>query len=239
MSVLHSPSLAARFRRVSSALLDLVVPRRCGLCGRFDTFLCERCTASLPVASLPRCPACWGTVDQRGVCRACAGELVPSLAGLRSPYVMDGGARRLVHALKYDGHSALAEPMGRLMAECFESWGVSPDLVVPVPLHRSRRRRRGFNQAALLARSVAEATGITLDQTLLHRIRNTMAQVQTAGAEERRRNVAGAFAVTRPVTMRSVLLVDDVCTTGATMRACAGALRASGARRVYALTFAR
>lgn len=188
---------------------------------------------------MPRCPTCWGLVGQRGDCRSCAVELVPSLAGLRSPYVMDGTARRLVHALKYDGHSALAEPMGHLMAACLAGWGISPDVIVSVPLHPSRRRRRGFNQAVLLARSLAEVSGIRMDAALLRRTRNTVAQVQTTGAEERRRNVAGAFVATRPIPVRNVLLVDDVCTTGATMRECAGALRASGALRVFALTFAR
>lgn len=188
---------------------------------------------------MPRCPACWGPVDQRGACRSCASELVPSLAGLRSPYLMDGGARQLVHALKYDGHSALAEPMGRLMAACLATWGINPDVIVPVPLHPSRRRHRGFNQAAVLGRSIAEASGIAMDASLLRRTRNTVAQVQTAGAEERRRNVAGAFAIARPIAIRTALLVDDVCTTGATMRECAAALRASGVHRVYALTFAR
>lgn len=188
---------------------------------------------------MPRCPACWGPVDQRGACRDCAAELVPSLAGLRSPYLMDGGARQLVHALKYDGHSALAEPMGRLMAACLATWGITPDVIVPVPLHPARRRQRGFNQAAMLARSIADTTGIAMDKALLRRTRNTVAQVQTAGAEERRRNVAGAFSVSHPIMVRSALLVDDVCTTGATMRECAALLRASGVHRVYALTFAR
>jgi ComF family protein len=239
MAVEQPISLSGRFRRISNALLDLVVPRRCGLCGQFDTFLCERCTALLPVASMPRCPTCWGLVDPRNACRSCALELVPSLAGLRCPYVMDGGARRLVHALKYDGLSALAEPMGHLMAACLVDWGISPDVIAPVPLHPSRRRRRGFNQAALLAHSLAKNTGISPDAKLLRRTRNTSTQVRTAGAEERRRNVAGAFAVSGSAYGRTVLLVDDVCTTGATLRSCATALRASGAVRVYALSFAR
>jgi ComF family protein len=129
--------------------------------------------------------------------------------------------------------------MGSLMAACLAAWGIKPDAIVPVPLHPSRRRQRGFNQAAMLARSIAEISGIAMDATLLRRTRNTIAQVQTAGAEERRRNVAGAFAVSHPIAVRTALLVDDVCTTGATMRECAAALRRSGVHRVYALTFAR
>lgn len=224
---------------MSNALLDIAIPRRCGLCGRFDTFLCTPCATSLPAALPPRCTICWGVLGARGTCRPCSVVVVQPLAGLRGPYLLDGGARRLVHALKYDGLSALAEPMGRLMSGCLAEWGIVPDVVVPVPLHPSRERRRGFNQAALLARSLAECAGLQVDPAPLRRVRATTPQVRTASAEERSRNVSGAFAGSGSVAGRSVLLVDDVCTTGATVRACASVLRASGASRIYALTFAR
>jgi ComF family protein len=146
----------------------------------------------------------------------------------------------LVHALKYDGLSALAEPMGQSLAPALVEWGITPDLLVPVPLHSSRERRRGFNQAALLARSLGERVDVPVAGRLLRRTRATSPQVRTAGAAARRANVAGAFAVAEQsrVPGRTVLLVDDVCTTGATLRACADALRTAGARTVYALTFA-
>jgi ComF family protein len=225
-------------KTLGNALLDTVIPRRCGLCGRFDTFLCPGCTAELPAAAPPRCPTCWGLLGVRNHCRACAAVLVQSLAGVRSRYRLEGSARRLVHAVKYDGLSALAEPMGRLMADTLAAWGMRPDLIVPVPLHSSRERQRGFNQAALLARALAEASGLPVERTLLRRTRATSPQVRTAGVDERRRNVAGAFAVRGAATGRTVLLVDDVCTTAATLRACAEVLRAAGAARVYGLTFA-
>ena len=237
MAVAQPGPLARATRAIGSALLDAVVPRRCGLCGRFDTFLCAACADGLPVAATPRCSTCLGTLDGRGRCRGCASVLVHSVAGVRSPYQLDGGARRLVHALKYDGLSALAEPMGRLMADCLADWGIRPELVVPVPLHRARERWRGFNQAALLARSCAEAAGLPVASGVLQRTRATMPQVRTSGAEERRRNVAGAFRA-RGAAARTLLLIDDVCTTGATLRACADALRTSGVERVYGLTFA-
>ena len=226
-------------RLMGDLLLDAVVPRRCGLCGRFDTFLCRACIAGLPVAGPPRCVTCWGLLGPRGQCRTCASVLVPSLAGVRSPYRLEEGARRLVHALKYDSLSALAGPMGRLMAESLAAWGVRPDLVAPVPLHRSRQRRRGFNQAVLLAEACAESSALPVTCSLLRRTRPTTPQVRTSGAEERRLNVAGAFRLDRPLPARTILLVDDVCTTGATLRACADVLRAAGADRVYALTFAK
>lgn len=219
-------------------MLDVVVPRRCGLCGRFDTFLCETCARDLPLVSRPRCPTCWGSLGPRGACRECALVLAHSLDSVRSPYRLDDGARRLVHGLKYDGLSALAEPMGVLIAAELSAWGIHPDVVAPVPLHRSRERRRGFNQAALLAQSLAETAKLPVDRALLRRTRATTPQVRTTGAEARRLNIAGAVAATPAAAGKTVLLIDDVCTTGATLRACADALRAAGAQRVYGLTFA-
>ena len=238
MATQPSPLLRA-VRQIGGALLDGAAPRRCGLCGRFDTFLCAGCAERLPRAEPPRCPSCWGAPGPHGACRSCAAELVQTLAGVRSAYRLEDGARGLVHALKYDGLSALAGPMGRLMAEALAAWGLRPDVVAPVPLYRSRERRRGFNQSALLARACAEAAGVPLDRSLLRRLRATAPQVRMADAEARRQNVAGAFATSRPVVGATVLLVDDVCTTGATLRACADALRAVGAGRIYGLTFAR
>lgn len=236
------PGVARRtLRAVGGALLDAIIPRRCGLCGRFDTLLCTECAAVLPVAAAPRCPTCWGQVGTRRNCRSCSLVLVHSLAGVRSPYLLEEGARRLVHALKYDGLSALAGPMGERMAMTLVEWGIAPELVAPVPLHASRQRQRGFNQSALLARSLSMTADLPLDARLLRRTRATRPQVRMESAEARHANVAGAFAVrdTARVSGRTVLLLDDVCTTAATLRACADALRSRGAARVYALTFAR
>jgi competence protein ComFC len=235
----RTATFARAIRALGGAVLDVALPRRCGLCGRFDTFLCDRCAAGLPRAEPPRCPTCWGAPDARRGCRTCATVLVPSLDGVRSPYRLDDGARRLVHALKYDGLSALAEPMGQLMADTLAAWGLRPDALVPVPLHRARQRRRGFNQAELLARACAERTTLPLALDVLRRVRATTPQVRTASAEQRRRNVDGAFAAHGRLAGRTVLLIDDVCTTAATLRACAAVLRAAGARSVYGLTFAR
>lgn len=226
-------------RALGAGLIDAMIPRRCGLCGRFDAFLCPACASALPRATGPRCPTCWGTLDARGGCRDCAAVLVPALAGVRSPFQLEEGARRLVHAVKYDGLSALAEPMGALMAETLDEWGIRPDAIVPVPLHSSRERRRGFNQAALLGRACARAAGVPLRGDALRRTRRTTPQVRAASAEARQENVAGAFSAGEGVAGRTLLLVDDVCTTGATLRACAESLRRAGAVRVHGLTFAR
>ena len=148
---------------------------------------------------------------------------------------------RLVHALKYEGWYELAEEMGGSMAalELPDSGG-PPELVVPVPTTARRLRERGYNQAELLARVVAERRGLPL-ATPLVRVRGGATQVSLAPTQ-RRANVAGAFraaADRRTLEAHHVLLVDDVLTTGATAGAAAAALLRSGARHVSLVTFAR
>jgi ComF family protein len=114
------------------------------------------------------------------------------------------------------------------------------DVIVPVPLSGWRRRTRGYNQSEALARALARELGLPLAPRALSRRKHAPPQARSATAEERRRNVEGAFAArAEPVAGRRVLLLDDVTTTGATLRACAAALKEAGARSVYAVAFAR
>jgi len=148
--------------------------------------------------------------------------------------------REAVHALKYNHLSALARPMGELMAEYVKTEKLPVDLAVPVPLFGRRQRLRGYNQSALLARELARLDGLSLAGRGLSRRRDTPPQARSVDAEARRRNVAGAFAADgHRVEGRRVLLVDDVMTTGATLDSCARALLQGGAASVWALTFAR
>jgi ComF family protein len=223
---------------IATLILDVLVPRRCGLCGAFGDFLCAACAAVLPRADGPRCRTCAAPLGPGTVCRACAALPEQPLTTLTAACRFAGDARRLVHRLKYESLSALAEPMGALMAAC-PLPRPAPDVIVPVPLHRARVRQRGFNQAELLARAVGRAHGIAVAPRALVRVRATPSQVRQAGAARRAANVAGAFACRADVSGRVVLLVDDVATTGATLRACAATLRAAGAGAVHALVFAR
>lgn len=197
-------------------LLDLLYPPRCAGCGAAGDWFCARCRERRDRAT-PRRP-----------------RHLRSLSALGR---FEGPLRAAVHRLKYGRESILAEPLGRLLGErvaegLARGWRV--DALVPVPLAPERARARGFDQAERLARSAARASGVPCRRSLLRR-RATASQVGL-GRAARAANVRGAF-VAREVA-RSVVLVDDVATTGATLAECARALRRAGAREVRAVVVA-
>lgn len=226
------------FHRIAEILVDLLFPRRCIGCGREGDFLCLECAATLPKLPPPLCPRCSFPLGSRLSCPDCS-HLPLALEGIRALYLHEGLARDLVHALKYDNFKALAGPAARLMAQYLEAHPLPADLLVPVPIHSKRWRRRGYNQSELMTKKLALFTGLPMASGIIARIRDTGSQVKL-GARARRENVAGAFAC-RPGVLagRRILLIDDVCTTGATLNACAVALRAAGAVSVWGLTFSR
>jgi ComF family protein len=142
-----------------------------------------------------------------------------------------------IQRFKYDGRSELGAAFGMLMAGEACNWVGKVDAIVPVPLHWRRRRARGYDQAALLARPLAKSLGVPALLRGLRRVRNTPSQVELPHAE-RQRNVVGAFAPWRLHGVGRVLLVDDVRTTGATLRAASEALEAGGVSEVHTLVLA-
>lgn len=225
--------------RASRVALDLLFPPVCALCGSGGALLCDACGAGLVVAGGERCDRCWALTQPDGRCDDCGGREV-AFSSLRTAFELDDGARRLVHLLKYEHLTSLAEPMAALMSERLSGEHDGVELLVPVPLHRSRARTRGFNQSALLAAHLARALGSVVDARAMRRVRATAPLSKTMHREERAAIVRGAFRAERGrVEGRRVVLVDDVATTGATLDACAVALRAAGAADVRAVTFAR
>jgi len=220
---------------LGGALLETVYPRRCAGCGRRGTWLCPACDADLARFAEPWCPRCGIPFN---VGRCCCRDLADALDLLRSLAPFDGWLRRAIHAFKYEDETARVDHLGEALASVLPA---SPpvDGLVPVPLHSSRLRRRGYNQARLLADRVGRVAGLPTIMAL-ERTRATHSQVGL-GAAERAANVAGAFLPARGVDPRGtrLLLVDDVVTTGSTLSACAAALKTAGASFVGALTLAR
>jgi ComF family protein len=217
-------------------LLALLAPPACTACRRPQAaagpLLCPACTRALPWLRAPGCPRCGLPRHRRDAGCPAAGA---AYALAWAPLAYDGVARDLVQALKFRG----ALPVARLMAAQLAA-GLPPalravDAVVPVPPHRGRRRRRGFDPAGVLARELAER----LELVLLPCLRRGGGRRQVGATERARRDPARLAVRTAAAPPQRVLLVDDVHTTGATLDACARALAAGGSRWIVAATYAR
>jgi len=230
-----------RARQLAWAGVDIVFPPHCAGCERPGARLCNACQSQIQDLTPPLCLHCGYPRSQAGVCRVCRGgrRSIAPLAGLRSAAFFHGPLQRALHRFKYQRDLGLADTLGERLAAAPVLADVPAGLVVPVPLAAERLHERGYNQAALLARAFAELRGWPLAAGVVRRVRHTPSQVRL-NAAERRANVKDAFrAEGRALAGRTIVLVDDVCTTGATLAACATALLAGGAQQVWGLTLAR
>ncbi len=219
-------------------LLDWLLPPRCGGCGALGSWLCARCLLLIEPVVEPICGRCGRRLEVRGEPCTCRQRL-QALEAVRSAAVYEGPLERAIHRLKYRGRRPLARALAGLLVERFEPFLQPGAILEPVPLHRRRRRRRGFNQSQLLADELRLAWPVGHARGHLVRRRDTRSQVGLDRAQ-RRRNVEGAFRWQGPdLRGRPVLLVDDVITTCATVEACARVLREAGAGDVRALSVAR
>jgi ComF family protein len=242
-----------------AGVLDAVFPPRCAGCETWHKGLfCECCSALLQPLEPPLCHVCGKPFDPLAhpdqVCAECRDNRYhgpPPFAAARSLYLFEGPIRDAVYRFKYHGKTSLAAPLADLLHDYLlrqtDRLGGIPvdgiEAVVPVPLHPWRHYRRGYNQSQLLARELGRRLGCAAGEAL-RRSRFTVSQVGLP-VKERLENVSGAFSVnerrldTLDPGRRPVLVIDDVFTTGATMRECARVLRASGVPQVYVMTLAR
>ena len=240
--------LAQRLAGLGRVVLDQLYPPGCIACEAplaFGDCLCPSCFAGLGQISRPLCPVLGLPFEaDLGPDTLSAEALAdpPPFARARTAVRYGEIAGSLVSALKYADRPELARFCARLMVAAGRDFWPGSPLLVPVPLHPSRLRRRRYNQSALLALEVARLTGLDVDPHLVNRHRNTRRQVGLSG-DGRLRNVQGAFAahprLIERLRGRPVVLVDDVYTTGATVKAVTRVLKRAGVAEVNVLTFAR
>ncbi len=235
--------------------IDLLYPSRCLICRAFldqerepdggSGAICATCLGSFSRLVSPTCPICGrpflSGIQEDHVCEECLRKR-PFFEKTAAPYVYDGPIMDAIHRFKYQGKAHMAKALGPLLASFGKDFLVKETgvVIMPVPLHPKRLRQRGYNQSLLLARHLAQGLGFCIDFMSLRRVRDT--QVQTGlKREERRKNVKKAFEVVdrRAVKGKTILLVDDVATTGSTLNECARVLRKAGCEKVYGLVLAR
>lgn len=229
------------------SVLDIIFPKRCVGCGKMGKYFCNRCRASIRVieSNEPICPMCerpaiGGVTHPRCQTRY-------SLDGLTSFFHYDGPVRKAIKAVKYRFVSDLASEFVALIPSSFinetKKHSSTSCILVPIPLHPARYRFRGFNQAEALGRIVAGRLHVPVRTDILRRTRATTPQVEMKKRDARLKNMEGVFGVNVDALMHrridTVLLFDDVFTTGATMRSAANILKRSRVKFVWAVTIAR
>lgn len=229
-----------------NSVLDLVFPRACLGCGRSKTFLCEGCRQGLPVLLTSRCPGCERADPTARVCADCRSRWTIDALWVAAPYLKGGLLQNAIQTLKYHHTESLAHELGLWMAKTPLIQSLFEEVpgftgIIPVPLHADRHRERGYNQAERLAQAFSAVWRVP-QMNGLTRVRATFPQAQCS-RPQRLVNVSGAFAVTPGAEAAFLggrfLLVDDVCSTGSTLNACAEVLKQGGATEVVGLVLAR
>ena len=230
------------FQRGGQHLVDTIFPPHCAGCNRSGTILCTSCIAKFGPVPPSSCQSCGRAILEPDiVCRMCH-KGPARLHGLWAVSSFEEPLRSCIHALKYEGNVRLAEPLGLLLAQRFSRTMLGADAMVAVPLHSDRQKERGYNHAQLLAEVCAKRAGVPFHEHMLVRHRATLPQVGLS-MKERYLNISGAFLctpayATGALVGRTIVIIDDVATTGATLEACAAPLFIAGAREVRGLVLA-
>lgn len=219
------------------SLVDLLFPPRCVSCKQPGEWFCAACRATIERLPARVCVLC-GRPLTKPQCSFCL-QHPPQMDGVRAVAFFENHLRDAIHAFKYEGRTELADAFGILLHERLASLAWRVDALIGVPLHAAREKERGYNQAHLLAVALGAHSHLPVWHDAVQRVRATQPQVEQASAAERRANVADAFFASERVAGAQIVLIDDVCTTGATMEACSVALKQRGAQAVWGLALAR
>ena len=218
--------------------IDLLFPPVCGGCGKNGMRWCRECQSRVPFITHPFCQSCGIPSKNDSVCEKCQSN-PPAYRMMRSWAVFDYPVQNALHTLKYRRNAGIGESLALHVSEFVRSLDWKVDLLIPVPLGKKRLKARGYNQVELVAEPLAYEIGWQYAPAALWKSRETRSQVGLS-ISQRKENVLGAYqADPEIVNCKSVLLMDDVATTGSTIQSCSRALLNAGARDVYALTIAR
>lgn len=234
--------LSENINKITTFFLDILFPIRCLHCRAYDTWLCDACCDALPLLTEQVCPHCKkGHTPHGSTCPLCIKDHHALDGVLVASHRDDILLKKVIHYYKYRFIEDLSIPLGRLLQNILIHNPTMPhvDMIIPVPLHSRRLRWRGFNQALSLAQELRTDAQLTPDNLI--RTRYTVPQVQMRQRDARIHNLAGAFNLLDQENVRhkSVLLVDDIMTTGTTLTLCAQTLKSAGAKNVYAIVLAR
>lgn len=228
---------------IKDIVLDMLFPRRCPVCDSVLPFggglICEECGKKLIYVQEPRCRKCGRMLTDRGreYCPDCE-NVSHGFDRAVSAFIYNDAMQEAVFRFKYQGRQEyadfFAESMGRYLSR--EITGFGAEALIPVPLHKERLKKRGYNQAALLSEKLGKIMGIRVEKDLVKRVRATAPQ-KTLTREERRKNLKKAFKLSgNGVKLTKVIIVDDIYTTGSTVDEISYLLRAAGVRSVYVAT---
>ena len=235
-------------KKIKETVLELVYPTKCPFCGEIVSAgkkktaahngICKECREKYPYISEPRCMCCGKPLTDpvKEYCYDCSRQKHFFVDG-RSLWVHKDAVENAVYAMKYQNRRIYGQTFGKELAEQFSSylWKRKITRIVPVPLHLRRKRKRGFNQAEIIAKVLAENTGISMDAGAIKRTRATSPQKEL-GDKGRKRNIRGAFTAQKSVKGENIVLIDDIYTTGSTLDEAARVLKKAGAENVYFLT---
>jgi ComF family protein len=232
-------------RSLFEGFIDLILPPRCAICRKHSQEqICKECTSKIKYLKTPYCRVCGRPHDARfegDFCHDCYLKKT-SFNSARSVAEYEGVIKKALHIFKFNNRYGLKTCLGRIAADYLNnSSGMNlseVDMMIPIPLSRKKLKAREYNQAKLLAEELSKHTGLAINDEILKRTRETTPQFELS-RKERLSNLKDAFAASSAVKDKTILLIDDIYTTGATVKEASNALKRAGARKVHVLTIAR
>jgi competence protein ComFC len=231
--------LDSLFSSLKQKALNFLFPPRCVSCGKGGTFFCRKCHNKLIYLQAPLCIRCSKPIRTGTICNNCQSRNW-DIDGIYSVFKYGGAIRHAIIQFKYENIKVLADPLSHFMLEYLKEHHLSFDIIIPVPIHKRRLRERGYNQSLLLAKKLSHMTRLPVVEGSLLRTKNTPHQASSDSVEQRRENIRNAFkCVNHDISGKRILLIDDVCTSGATLNSCATSLKSAGAASVWGFTLAK